>query len=136
MSPDHITDGAYNRNIDKRLARNMVWLRETIGNAALSPYPVSGYCKKEKQTRNVHRIGSACLTRYRNTATVPRLLKDGLSVGVRRCGILVTAPKCLKAPNNRNLNASFFNTTTVIFLIIELLFQKQPIKIQYVLIYL
>ena len=29
MSPDHITAGAYNRNIDKRLARNMVWLRET-----------------------------------------------------------------------------------------------------------
>jgi len=28
MSPDHITAGAYNRNIDKRLARNMVWLRE------------------------------------------------------------------------------------------------------------
>jgi len=24
-----ITDGAYNRNIDERLARNMVWLRET-----------------------------------------------------------------------------------------------------------
>jgi len=29
MSPDHITAGAYNWNIDKRLARNMVWLRET-----------------------------------------------------------------------------------------------------------
>jgi len=25
----HITSGAYNQNIDKRLARNMVWLRET-----------------------------------------------------------------------------------------------------------
>jgi len=30
MSPDHLTAGAYNRNIDKHLARNMVWLRETI----------------------------------------------------------------------------------------------------------
>jgi len=28
-SPEVLTDGAYNRNIDKRLARNMVWLRET-----------------------------------------------------------------------------------------------------------
>ena len=28
-APDHITAGAYNRNIDKRLARKLVWLRET-----------------------------------------------------------------------------------------------------------
>jgi len=30
----HITAGAYNRNIDKRLARKLVWLRET------SAYPM------------------------------------------------------------------------------------------------
>ena len=29
MSPDHITAGAYNRDIDKRLTRKLVWLRET-----------------------------------------------------------------------------------------------------------
>ena len=30
MSPDHITAGTYNRDINKRLARSyMVWLRET-----------------------------------------------------------------------------------------------------------
>ena len=29
MSPDHITAGAYNQNIDKWLARHMVWLCET-----------------------------------------------------------------------------------------------------------
>jgi len=29
MSPDLFTVGAYNRNIDKRLARKLVWLRET-----------------------------------------------------------------------------------------------------------
>jgi len=28
-TPEGLTDGAYNRNIDKRLARNMVGLRET-----------------------------------------------------------------------------------------------------------
>ena len=29
MSPDHITVGAYNQNIDKHFARHMVWLHET-----------------------------------------------------------------------------------------------------------
>jgi len=32
MSPDHITAGTYNLNIDKRLARNMIWLRENSAN--------------------------------------------------------------------------------------------------------
>ena len=30
MSPDHVTAGAYNQDIDKRLARKLVWLRETM----------------------------------------------------------------------------------------------------------
>ena len=29
LSPDHISAGAYNRNIDKRLAQKLVWPRET-----------------------------------------------------------------------------------------------------------
>ena len=29
MSPDHISAGAYNRNIDKRLVQKLVWPRET-----------------------------------------------------------------------------------------------------------
>ena len=36
MSPDHITASAYNRNIDKRLARILVWLRETIKLAGVN----------------------------------------------------------------------------------------------------
>ena len=41
MSPDYITSGAYNMKIDKRLARHMVWLRETsepVANQQLSKY--------------------------------------------------------------------------------------------------
>ena len=29
MSPDQITTGAYNQSIDKRLARKLLWLRDT-----------------------------------------------------------------------------------------------------------
>ena len=36
-SPDHITAGAYNRNIDKRLARNLVWPRETSRPVGATP---------------------------------------------------------------------------------------------------
>ena len=35
MSPDHITAGAYNRDIDKRLTRKLVWLRKTIGRLGI-----------------------------------------------------------------------------------------------------
>ena len=41
MSPDYITSGAYNIKIDKRLARHMVWLRETgepVANQQLPKY--------------------------------------------------------------------------------------------------
>jgi len=58
MSPDHITDGAYNRNIDKRLAHNMIWLRETSSRMLLSRaifpavVPKISFSAKEREARS------------------------------------------------------------------------------------
>jgi len=36
MSLDHVIAGAYNRNIDKQLARKLVWQRETTFSVILN----------------------------------------------------------------------------------------------------